>query len=880
MKTRPPKNALKFLRWFCREDYIEEIEGDLTEVFEKQYEQSPTKARLKFAFNVIKYFRPEFIKVFKTSSNPNSIAMFRHNFVLTYRNFKRQKTPFIINLLSLSIGLTCTLLIYLWVHSELQVDKFHEKDDRLMLILLNEPTSNGIKSEPYTQGPLAKALAEEIPEVEHAVSVVPYEWFEGEKFILSNGGERFFTSRNQFVSEDYFKVFSFDLILGNKDQVLTDNNSIVISEELAEKLFNTKEAIGRSVEWMHNEYGGVYNVTGVFKAPTHNSTIQFDAVFNYKVFLEANNKYEGWENEDIYTYIILNSNANVDQFKDRIKHFLETKKEFTEQTLLAQFFSERYLHGHYENGIPSGGRIVYVQLFSIIAAFILVIACVNFINMSTARASTRMKEVGLKKAIGAGRNNLIIQYITESVIMAFISLILSIGMVLFFLPQFETITGKYIVLTYDPVLISSILIITLLTGAISGIYPALYLSGFNPARALKAKNSKGAGGQLIRKGLVIFQFAISVILIVSVIVIYKQVEFIQSKNLGYNKDNIIWFTAGVREVERIQGNEEADLNGEEIEKFLQILKNVPGVAGATNYWHNMVGDYGTTRGVSWPGKDPDVNIRFAQISGGYDFIETLGIEMKEGRVYSRDHRTDHTRIILNEAAVKTIGYEDPVGKVIDLWGEEREIIGVTKDFHIDSFYEEIMPVFIKLDVNVLASNIMVRIEMGNESATIDRVKQVYQDYFTAGMPFEFKFLDDNYQQLYDQEIRVGILSRYAAGIAIFISCLGLFGFATFTVQRRIKEVGIRKVLGADSFKIIYLLTVDFTKIVLIAVAISLPIGYFITARWLEDFAFRINPEWSFYVSAGLLVIIIAWLTVGMQTMRAANVNPTECLKDE
>lgn len=805
--------------------------------------------------------------------------MFRHNFLLTYRNFKRYKSSFFINLSSLSVGLTCALLIYLWVYDELHVDKFHEKNNRLVQVLLNEQTPNGLISQPNTPGLLAGSLAEEIPEVDRATGVVPYEWFEGEKFILSGGDDRFFTARNQFVGKDYFNIFSFDLIMGDKDRALVDNNSVVISEGLAEKLFPGMQAIGKSVEWVHNVYGGVYKVTGVFATLPPNSTIQFDAAFSYGLFLDKHDKYENWGNQDPYTYLTLKPNVSIDQFNAQIGHFLKVRYDL-DQTLFAQFFSERYLHGHYENGVPAGGRIIYVRLFTIIALFILIIACVNFINMSTARASVRMKEVGVKKAIGAGRNKLITQYITESLLMAFISLALTVFLVLLFLPRFSAITAKDITLTFDPMLVFSILIITVLTGIASGAYPAFYISSFKPVRALKGQSDTRTGGQFIRKALVIFQFAISVIFIVTVIIIYKQVEFIQSKNLGYNKDNIIMFTAGVPEGSRALGVEEAGLSGDGIEKFLQMLQGTPGVVNATNHWHNMVRGYGMTTGVDWPGKDPDSNIHFAQISGGYDFIQTTGIELKEGRVYSRDHKTDNTKIILNEAAIEVIGYKDPVGKTISLWGEEREIIGIVKDFHIDAFYEEIKPVFIKLDVNILASNFMVRIEPENQSATIDRVKQAYQDYFMNGMPFEFKFLDNNYQQLYDQEIRVSILSRCAAVIAIFISCLGLFGFATFAIQRRFKEVGIRKILGADRLKIMYLLSRDFTKIVLTAVAVSLPVSYFITKSWLNDFAFRIDPEWWFYASAGLVVLIIAWLTVGVQTIKAASVNPTECLKDE
>ena len=803
--------------------------------------------------------------------------MFRHNFLIAFRNFNRSRVPFFINLVGLSVGLACTLLIYLWVNDELSVDAFHEKGDRLVQVLQNMPTPNGIITNENTPGPLAKVLADEVPTVEHAVSVVPYEWFEGEKFMLSDGDKRFFSARNQFASADYFKIFSYPLVQGNKDQVLADRNSVAISAALAQKLFNTTDAMGKTVEWIHPEVGGRYRVSGVFEIPPRSSA-QFDAVFHYDIFLEQNENLTVWTNSDPYTYVTLKPNVHLDQFNAQINDFPATKSASTEETLVGQLYSEKYLHGQYENGQPSGGRITYVRLFSTIALFILAIACINFINLSTARASTRMKEVGVKKVVGSGRRSLIVQYITESVVMAFIALLVALALVALLLPQFEVIAGKDILLVFNPGITLSILAITLLTGILSGSYPALYLSGISPVRALKGERNRNFSGQWVRRGLVVFQFAVSAILIVSVVIVYQQIELIQSKKLGYNKDNIIRFAPGIQEANPTTGTHA--LPEEDRERFLQLLRNTPGVVDATNYAHHMVGDFGTTTGVDWPGKDPNRDLLFAQIAGGYDFIETTNIKLKEGRSYSRKFSTDHEKIIFNEAAIRAMGLKDPVGQVITLWGEEREIIGVTDDFHIDKLYERIMPVFITLSTDDFASNMMVKIAAGHERATLDRIASVYQDHFVAGMPFEFEFLDESYQRLYAQEIRVGMLSRYAAGVAIFISCLGLFGFATFTVQRRLKEIGIRKVMGADSFNITYLLTADFTKMVLWAVVVSLPVSYFITQRWLAGFAYRIDLEWWFFAGAGLLILLIAWLTVGLQTVKAARSNPVACLKDE
>jgi len=802
--------------------------------------------------------------------------MLKHNLKLFFRNIKKHKSSFLINSIGLSIGLACVLLITLWVIDEMNMDKFHEKDDHLAQILQNTQTPNGIETEEYTPGPLAKALVEEFPEVENSVSVVPYEWFEGEQFMLSDGSERIFASRNQFASKDYFTIFSYHLVHGDKEQVLDDINSIVISEEMAEKLFSTTNAIGRTVEWIHDEFGGTYKVSGIFANLPAISTDQFDAVFNFDVFIEENDNLREWNNSDPYTYVTLKPNINISEFNAKIRNFLNAKNKNPGETLFAQLYSDTYLYGNYENGKPSGGRIAYIRLFSIIALLILIIACVNFINLSTAKASTRIKEIGVKKVIGAVRKNLMAQYLTESVLMTFISLMFALVIVVLLLPQFNSISGKEIVLTLSSNLIVSILIIVLLTALLSGMYPAFYLSGFSVLNGLKGKADKSVGGGLIRKGLVVFQFSISIVLIASVIIIYKQIEFIQSKNLGYNKDNTIQFRMGMREIGRDEGGEVSE---EDIENFLQVLKNTPGVVNATNYAY-FIDDFGTTPDISWAGKSADEEILFGNVAAGYDFVETMGVEMKEGRSFSRNYKTDIDKIIFNETAIAAMGLENPIGKVVSLWGEEKEIIGVMGDFHFDRLYEKIQPLFIKLTTGSFASNIIVKIQAGNEAVMVDRIKEAYQDYFIEGMPFEFKFVEDKYQALYQSEKRVATLSKYFAGLAILISCLGLFGLATFTAQRRRKEISIRKVLGQSASQIMLMLSSEFAKLILVSILIALPIAYLLTSNWLSGFAYRIPLKFWHFLGAGIVALLIAMLTVGSQAVKAANENPVDGLIEE
>jgi len=847
VKPSPPNRPLRFLRWFCREDYLEEIEGDLVEVFEKQYESSPRTARWWFTSNVIRYFRPEFVKSFASGYSPNTIAMFRHNFLLTYRIFKRYKSSFFINLTGLSVGLASALLIFLWVNDELKIDKFHEKDDQLYQVYHNVHRSDGITTMGNTSYHFFKDLKEEMPEVEYAVAVMYRR-----EFTLSFENINI-KATGQYVSEDFFNVFSFRLTHGDKDQVLNDHSSIILSSELAMNLFGTtKSVLGKFVEFQH---GKLYSVSGIFEDVPSNSSEQFDFLLPLE---------EG-SGGGIRTYIVLREGTKIDLFNDKIADFKQRKDAPMRINYFLKHYSDYYLYNIYKNGKQAGGRIENVRLFSAIAVLIIVIASINFMNLSTARASRRSREVGIKKAVGAGRRSLIFQYLGESVFMAFSSLLVAIITVLVLLPHFNTLTGKQLALDADLNLISSILIITLLTGLVAGSYSALYLSGFKPATVLKGGLTNSSGGQWARRGLVVFQFALSVILIVSVIVVFKQIEYVQTKNLGYDRENILYF----------------DMEGKVAESpgsFLSEVKNIPGVVTASSLDHSMSGWYRATSDVQWVGKDPDTHIGWEIFLINYDLIETLGMEMAEGRSFSRDFVSDSSRIIVNETAINLMKFTDPVGESVKFGSHEYEIVGVVNDFHYTSLRYKLVPVVMFLTPNI-TGKIMARIEAGREPETIKQLEALHQSY-NPGFVMDYKFQEHNYQALYKAEELVATLSRYFAGIAVLVSCLGLLGLAAFTADRRLKEMGIRKILGAGNFSIIRLLSDDFTRIVLVAIVIALPVSYFMTAKWLEGFAFRIELEWWFFVIAGLAALLIAWLTVGVQTIKAAHMNPVECLRDE
>lgn len=786
--------------------------------------------------------------------------MFRHNLVLIYRNFMRFRSAFLINLVGLSTGLTCTLMIYLWVDDELQMDQFHANGNRIVHLMEHRKKADGIWTSETTAGPLAETIIKEMPEIEYALAS---SWTNNSTFSV---GDHNVKASGKSVGPDFFKVFSYDLVQGNKNSVLVNKSAMVISESLAVKLFGTTEnVVGKAVEVDHKKQ---HIITGVFRDVTKHSSEQFEYLLTFESYREDKEWLQYWGNTAIRTILLLKPGTDLDQFNAKIADYVKVKTngEVTYRTMFAKPIPEKYLYGQYENGVLAGGRITYVKLFSVIAVFILIIACINFMNLSTAKASRRIKEVGIKKAVGAGRRMLIFHYLGESLLLSFVSLLVAILATDLLLPQFNEITGKQLALELGGKLLLTGIGIATITGILAGSYPALYLSGFNPAVVLKGKLNTSLGEIWARKGLVVFQFVLSVIFIVSVFVVYKQIEYVQSKSLGYVKDNIVYF------------EREGKLWSKGgLESFLPALRSVPGVVSASATTHDMTGHNSGTWDVQWPGRNPDDRTEFENFAVDNGMIETLGIEMAAGRSFSPQF-TDTARIIFNEAAIAFMGMTDPIGKTVKLWGRNVEIIGIVKDFHFESLHENYKPAFFRFAPSYTYL-IMAKLEAGKETGTLDRIRDFYEKY-NEGFAFDYKFLDEDYQSQYIAEQRVATLSKYFAALAVLISCLGLFGLAAFTAERRLKEIGIRKVLGSSAFGIVTLLSADFTKVVLVSIVIALPVSYWLATTWLANFAFRITLEWWYFAAAGAIAVIIAWITVGTQAVKAAGINPTKCLKDE
>ena len=783
--------------------------------------------------------------------------MLKHSLLLFFRNFKRHKTTFLINLIGLSCGLASVLLIYLWVNDELSFDKYHANDERLYQVMDNVKSDNGIETTKNTTHMLSETLALDMPAVEDVVTTTPDLCFPA--FTLSADNKKI-QGMGKYASKNFFKLFSYHLIAGAESNVLSDKKAIVLSESQARSLFGSpNNAVGKTVGYKVVGIERQCLVTGVFKDVPVNSSEHFDFVLAFDDLKDIMQLGPNWGLELYSTYLTVKKGTDIDQFNAQLTSYLQDKSKDTTRSFFLKRFSDNYLYGKYQNGKEAGGRIEYVKLFALIALFILVISSINFMNLSTAKAAPRVKEIGIKKAIGAERKVLILQYLGESVLMTLLSLVVAMVMVFLLLPQFSELTQKNLHFDFSAGFCLILIGIILFTGLLSGSYPALYLSGFKPALVLKAGFNNPIAEKITMKGLVVFQFSLSIIFIVLVFVLYKQIAYIENKNLGFDKNNVVYFESDPRVSEA----------------YLNEIQKIPSIDVASSMIGHLIGDLYVAKGqIQWNG-----NVVPARSFGiNYGLLETLGIKIKEGRSFSKSYHTGNTEIILNEAAVAALGIKNPVGAIIKGNEYNTEIVGVAKDFHFESLHEKIEPMKFRLDKNE-AATIVVRIRKGREKEALADLEGLYKK-FNPGVVFHYTFLDRDYAALYTSERLVSTLSRYFAGLSILISCLGLFGLAAFTAEMKIKEIGIRKVLGSSVFGIIRLLNGEFIKMILIAICIALPLSYLIAKNWLNDFAYKISLEWWYFIGAGVITIIIALCTVSYQSIKAALINPAKSLRTE
>ncbi|MGN6401460.1 MAG: ABC transporter permease [Flavisolibacter sp.] len=792
--------------------------------------------------------------------------MFRNYLKVAWRNIARNKAFSVINILGLVLGLTCSLLIFLWIKDEYSVDAFHKNGKELYQVYERSSYDGKVDAGYATQGLLAQELKKQIPEIQYA-SAFDYAAAPGTQNTFE-AGDKINKMSGMFAGADFFSMFSFHLLQGSVKEALSEPSNIAISRKMAEIFFGSPgKAIGKIIQFEDKE---TLKVTAVFENIPANSSLQFDFLRSWKDYIAQNSWVNNWGNTSPQTFIQLRKDADAAKVDAKIRDFIynyQPKSKGLLTELALQPFTQRYLYSNFKDGYIDGGRIEYVHLFSIIAIFILLIACINFMNLASARSSKRAKEVGIRKVVGAMRSSLIRQFIGESVLFKLISIFIALLLTSLLLPAFNNLTGKHLVLPVrQPFFYVTIVGLLLITGFVAGSYPAFFLSSLNPMRVLKGKLQFGRGSAFFRKGLVIFQFALSIILIIATIVIFEQMKYVQNKNLGYNRENLIYIPI------------EGDLV-KKYDVFKQEAKNNSAILNISKMRNSPTYIEHHTNSISWPDKDPNLNVPFADGVVGYDFVKTMDLHLAAGRDFSKAFN-DSTHYILNETAVKKIGFSGNVlGKEVSWGNRAGTIVGVIKDFHFNSLHTPIEPLIIRLDESWTWGTILVRIKAGQTKEALADLEKICKN-MNPKFPFTYQFSDLQYAQLYKSEQVVSKLSNYFAFLAIFISCLGLFGLAMFTAEQRNKEIGIRKVLGASSKNIVALLSSNFLKPVFISLVIAFPVAWWTTQKWLQGFAYRIHISWWIFLIAGCVAIFIALITVSFQAIKAAIANPVESLRSE
>ena len=776
---------------------------------------------------------------------------------IAIRNIFKNKLYSFVNISGLAIGMAACILILLWVTDEINFNGFNKNLNKIFTIPQTQHYQTiGDFTVTPTPIPLAPALKEEIPEIEY---ITRYEPYLGKSKITYE--DKTFNQQVNFADPDFFKMFSFDFVEGDRENALKDPSSIIITEEMALKYFGNEEPIGKTLR-MDDKYD--LKVNGVVKNVPKNSDIQFDMLIPITMLENYGYNMSNWYSNMLITYVML---KNPDQYTQISKKIENRLKQEIDVSTAGKLFLFPFSKVHLYSIRGSGGRIETVIIFSIIALFILIIACINFMNLTTARSVKRSTEVGIKKVVGATRLQLAKQFFGESILLTFISLVFSLFIVELFLPYFNDIAHKELSLSqvsFTTILL--VLSITIVTGVLSGIYPAMFLSSFKPVGTLKSKIASGTSKFSLRRVLVVLQFAISIILIIATSVVYLQLHFILNKNLGLDKDNIVYLSL----------SSELQKKPEELKNELLRNSNIKD-ASVSNLLPIQV--YSNGGGWRWEGKDPNQDELVSSMSADNDLLKTYNIKLKEGRYYSKEYPADDSlSIVINESFEKLMGFQNAVGKILSRGDNYHvNIIGVVKDFNFVQLQNKIGPLVIFPDPT--PRYLSMKVNNAGLSETLDFIESTCKK-FDSKFVFEYDFLDKTYEKIYESETTLGKIFNSFALLAIIISCLGLLGLASYVAELRTKEIGIRKVLGASVGGIVFSLSKEFIKWVLIANIIAWPVAYYFMNEWLHDFAYRIGISWWIFLLSGGIALLIAIATVSFQAVKAAIANPMRSLRYE
>ncbi|HEX6426501.1 MAG TPA: ABC transporter permease [Niastella sp.] len=789
--------------------------------------------------------------------------MFKNYFKIAWRSLLQNKGLTFINIFGLAIGMAFALLIGLWIQYETSFDAFHKNKDRIALIrkhTLFNNQKNTVASMPL---PLYDELKRNYPEIKRLSRM------EGSYEHSLMVGNNKFSKRGMYVDPDFLKMLSFPLMKGNAATALNDPNSIVLTESLATALFGKEDPVGKTIK-VDNEYN--IQVSAVAKDVPDNSTLSFEFLipFDFKIqhFENIKNAQTQWGNNFLRYIVELKEGNSMQALSKKMEPLImQKRKDGITQLAFLQPMQKWHLYNDYKEWKNTGGRIEYVRLFAIIGIFVLLIACINFMNLTTARSEKRAKEVGIRKAVGSQRIQLIVQFLSESMLTAFLAFLLSILLIQLLLPLLKDIGFEKIHFRFGDVsLWASVLGVCIITGLVAGSYPALYLSSFAPVKVLKGTIRQGVAAVSFRKVLVVLQFTISIGLIVCTVIVFQQIEHAKDRHMGYDPDNLITITCS------------NDLS-KNYEAYKQDLLNTGYIESVAQASSPMTNIYNSWSDFTWQGKDPNAITSFDVVMTDWDYAKTVGLTIKQGRAFSREYKTDSNAIVINEAAAELIGYKDPLGKIIKNDTEPFTIIGVVENVVMRDPFKPVSPTLILFNVNNTSTILLRLAKTADLKKTLAAIQPITEKHNPA-LPFEYKFVDEEFARKFTTENQVGKLAGIFAGLTIFISCLGLFGLAAFMAERRTKEVGIRKVLGASVANLWMLLSKEFVLLVILSSLIASPLALWLMHNWLQKYDYRISINGWVFAIAGLLAVIIALGTVSAQAVKAALANPVKALRSE
>ncbi|MBK6266363.1 ABC transporter permease [Marivirga sp. S37H4] len=817
--------------------------------------------------------------------------MLKNYLKIAWRNLRKHKLYSAINIVGLSVGVACSLMIALYVLHEMSYDNFHKNADNIYRLNRDIKVGENYYHFAISPAPVASFLKEEIPEVTKAVRLRTVGSFLVKRPEMS---QSFKETKLICADSGFFDLFSFQLLKGNPSQQLKEPNTIVLSQKMADKYFLDENPLNKSLVLDGDE---TYKITGVFENMPENSHIKYDFLISMSSIPDqASNS--SWTSNNFFTYYELRDDANLQNVIDKINQKSDaelaiilntmmngkTLEEFKAEGGTMDFFMQPlkdvYLQSDFTFDIGTMGNQNYVILFGLIAVFIIILASINFMNLSTARSANRGKEVGVRKVLGSYRSNLVGQFLTESMLLSVFSFAVGLFLVVLLLPYFNDLTDKHLVLPLSsPAFIVTMLLSSLMVGVLAGLYPSFYLSAFNPIETLKGRLSTGSGNSTIRSGLVVFQFFISILLIIGTVAIYKQLQFIQNRNIGFEKDQVILLN-------------DPYMLGDKTAAFKEEVKKLPNVVSASYSGFIPVSGYNRSDNTYWPvGQEASdnnlVGIQMWRVDP--DYVSTMGMKITEGRDFNKEIASDSSGVILNERAFEMFGFKkgennaiqtnafDQSNNLIEGQFEQHKVLGVVEDFNFESMKENIGP--LALFMGRSTSSLVIKLQSDEIASTLANIEAKWNE-FDASLPFSYTFLDEEFANMYKAELKLAQVFTIFAGLAIFIGCLGLFALASFMAEQRAKEIGIRKVLGASVNGIVLLLSKQFSRLVILAFLMAVPLAWWGISKWLEGYNYKINIGWELFAIAGISAFLIAWLTVAYHSIKAAISNPVDSLKNE